>query len=423
MTALGRTAISKTDTLVLLMLFASVLSFTAFGRMWVIDVAILGAAAGIVIYWLSGQDGSIKLPRSIVVPVAVIWALFLLSSITATSSLPESVLRAVAAIVISGVGIFIIPKIYNRRLFLLHILSISFVLGLLSVLAVVTPLKSIGRTEMLRAVTYESFILLGPSMYRPVPVAGLGNPNTLATALIPGILAGMAYFRERTAERSIRGILVFAIATIIPTVALVLTRSRGGLLSLVAGVAMYLAVHHLSSVAVRVLCLFGIASTVLFLVPIETGSVPSLIELVSEPRAWLWEQTLDAILQRPFLGYGVGNSRIAIPESQAQPHNAYFMLGAWSGIFVLVAYLYLFAQTLLLSVQNRTGASAAVFSAILTSYWTISIFESINIFHLTVHSIILAVTFGFVADSTVIEQKYASQKKLISEAIGALSRI
>lgn len=405
-----RAIISKPGTLVLILLTATVLSLTTFGNTRATDVLILGAAAGLVVFWMNGRSNYIKSPRSVIFPVVIIWTLFFLSSITAASSVPESVLRSVVAVIISGTGIFIIPKVYSRRSFFLHVLSISSALGTLSILAVITPFESVGPVELLRTVPYEQFVIFGPREYAPVPVGGLGNPNTLAITLLPGILVGVNYLRERAAACSTRGVILFGVMSAVSTVALLLTRSRGALLALAAGIVMYVSVHYLASITVRVLCLCGITGTVLFLVPSGIGPIPSLIEAVSAPRAFRWRHALDAILQQPLLGYGVGNSRIIIPELQTQPHNVYFMLGAWSGVGAAIAYLYLFAQTLLLSVRRKVGTTLAVFPAILTSYWVISVFESVDIFHLTIHSIILAITFGFVvADFVSNKQTIASE--------------
>lgn len=406
----ARALISKPGALVLLLLTASVLSLTAFGNTRVTDVIILGAAAGVVVFWISRPGNHVRLPRSVIVPMAVIWSLFLLSSITAAPSVLESVLQAVGAIIISGTGVFIIPKVYSRRSFFWHVLSISFVLGLLSILAVITPFESVGPVELLRTVPYDRFVIFGPRESAPVPVGGLGNPNILAISLLPGIFAGANYLREQAAEYSIRGVFSFGVVTAVPTVALILTRSRGALLALAAGVVMYVSVHHLSSVTVRVLCLCGITGTVLFLAPTGIGPLPSLIEAVSAPRAFRWRHALDAILQQPLLGYGVGNSRIIIPELQTQPHNAYFMLGTWSGVGAAIAYLYLFAQTLLLSVRTKVGTTPAIFPAILASYWAISVFESVVIFNLTIYSVILAITFGFVASDVVPHERATVSK-------------
>ncbi|WP_343779181.1 O-antigen ligase family protein, partial [Halorubrum ejinorense] len=328
-----------------------------------------------------------------------------LSSITAGPYVPESALRAIVAIIVSGTGIFIIPEIYSRRSFFWHILLISFALGLLSILAVITPFESVGSIELLRTVPYDQFVVFGPQKYAPVPVGGLGNPNILAMTLLPGILAGANFLYERAAEHSTWGVFSFGVVTAVPTIILFLTRSRGALLALAAGVVMYVVVHNLSSVTVRILCLCGITGTVLFLAPTGIGPIPSLVEAVSAPRAFRWRHALDAILQQPLLGYGVGNSRTIIPEFQTQPHNAYFMIGTWSGVGAAISYLYLFTQMLLLSVRRKVGTTPAVFPAILTSYWVISIFESLTIFHLTIYSIVLAITFGFVASDIVPHER------------------
>ncbi len=404
----ARVIVSKPGTLVLILLTASTLSLTAFGNTRVIDVLILGAAAGVVVFWMSGPSNYVRLPRPVIFPMAVIWALFLLSSITAASTVPESTLQAAAAIVISGTGVFIIPKVYAHRSFFRHVLSLSFLLGLLSILAVVMPIESVGPVELLRAVPYDRYLIFGPQEYAPVPVSGLKNPNILAITLLPGIIVGVNHIRKRAAGHSIRGVISFGLVTAVPTAALVLTRSRGAMLALAAAIVIYVVVHDFSSVIARVLCLCVIIGTVFFLA--LSGIGPNLIETVSAGRAFRWRYALDAIFQQPLLGYGVGNSRVIIPELQTQPHNAYFMLGAWSGVGAAILYLYLFAQILLLSVRKKVGTTPAVFPAILTSYWFISVFESVDIFHLTIYSIILAITFGFVA-SGVVPHKQAPQSK------------
>jgi hypothetical protein len=87
------------------------------------------------------------------------------------------------------------------------------------------------------------------------------------------------------------------------------------------------------------------------------------------------------------------------------------MLGTWSGIGAAILYLYFFAQTLLLSVRKKVETTQAVLPAILTGYWVISLFESVTIFNLTIYSITLAITFGFVASSFDPQERVIVSKR------------
>ncbi|WP_124177655.1 O-antigen ligase family protein [Natrarchaeobius halalkaliphilus] len=366
------------------------------------NVLILGTVFGICMLWSSRHDEYIELPRFIFLPLLAIWAFFIISSVTVSPTISQSVLQTVAAIAISGTAIFIIPKVYSSGSFLFHIFLISFVLGLFSVLALILPLESIGPVELLRAVPYEEYVIFGEARYGEVPIAGLENPNQLSVVLLPGVLAGVSYLRTAVSKKPMSEIVISGIALLFPLISLILTRSRGGFIALIVGVVTFIAIHHFSTTIVRIFCLSGIIGSLLVLAPTGIGPVPSLIELVSEPRAWRWKHAIDSMQKQPFLGYGPGNSRLAT-QSGTQPHNAYYMLGLWGGLGPFILYLYMFARILLVSVRDRVNTMPAVFPAILTSYWIYSLFESVTIFHFTAPSVILVVTFGFVAHSFVTD--------------------
>jgi O-antigen ligase len=175
--------------------------------------------------------------------------------------------------------------------------------------------------------------------------ANLSQPNQLATLLVWGLVGtGFLYTVSRIGP-------VVAVALVCMLgLGLAMTQSRAGLLGSALIIVWLLATRHkaagkLSATAVLASALILVCCVVAwqFLLPLspdDTGRTGSGIEAGMRPLHWV--AMLDAILQRPWLGYGWGQLPVAHYEVALDHPVSYEVLGfahnqaldvvVWSGI-------------------------------------------------------------------------------------------
>lgn len=190
------------------------------------------------------------------------------------------------------------------------------------------------------------------------PGANLGQANQLATLLLFALASLVFLFESgrlrRAAAIAMAAMLLFGLA---------ITESRTGALSLLVMVAWWLAKRRgarlrLSPVVVSLwlgffaLC-FWFWPAWLSVIRIETGGGAS-VNLQAGTRLEIWPQLWQAVLQRPWLGWGLGN----VPEAL----NAVAHLYPRSENFT-------YAHNLLLDLAIGAGIPLTLLLAVPTSVW------------------------------------------------------
>ncbi|MGB5686014.1 MAG: O-antigen ligase family protein [Candidatus Electrothrix sp.] len=227
-------------------------------------------------------------------------------------------------------------------------------------------------------------------------------------------------------------ILLFGM-TVLIAIAMLSTLSRGGIIGLTGGLAFFiLASAFMQRQKKGTLLLFS-AITIGLIIIAWFGLDPVLkrlstlddLSVAGEARIQIWQDTLQMIYDRPFLGWGPGTFSVAFPAYQSQgfnqqfvnyAHNDYLELAADTGIIGLTAFiggllsLYIFCLKKLSTARTYwqkigTGALAACFSILIHSVTDCNLQIPANLFLFATAAGIAVVAGG---DSEVHKKNRAS---------------
>ncbi len=249
----------------------------------------------------------------------------------------------------------------------------------------------------------------------PYAVSTLPNHNFLAGYLVISISLALALFLFNKGALGKR--LPFLLLLIPPFICLVLAKSRGGLLSLMAAlfVLMLAALNRKKRWILATLFLL-----ILLLLFTPNPMIKRLIHIGEEdPHAYerllVWRATLDIIKDYPLFGTGLGTFRDYYPKYKPQigfrtagfAHNEYLQYGAELGLMGLTLSLWFlilfFRHSRRLLFQKESGISIALVSSMVAI-----LVHSLVDFNL--HTIPITITFSYLLGLSVSSQRVVIQK-------------
>lgn len=208
------------------------------------------------------------------------------------------------------------------------------------------------------------------------PSGSFFNPNMLAGYLAPALLIAVSFviFRNGAAySRSRKAVFVVVACTL--AVAIIITGSRGALVSLGAGLFLVLWTRSKRLAVVSV----SLVAAALLVLPNPVKERLSSGDIFAYSRADIWASTARMIADNP-VGVGLGNfkymaTRYNFPVEDAvirygkianNAHNEYLQIGAEMGIAGLAAFLYgiyLLARVIINALRlegERKGLAAGI---------------------------------------------------------------
>lgn len=195
----------------------------------------------------------------------------------------------------------------------------------------------------------------------------LGNPNLLAAMLVPALVFSL-FALEWTRSAALRLLLVAG--SLVLTVTLFLTQSRGGLFALAA--ALVAGLLFGGALRRRFVAMTVVAAAVGLVYYTAFASSESL-ERIASPgggtgRTDIWSVSTKVIADHPLLGVGAGNFPLVAPQYASETgnlpdvqlvvdtpkvtHNAYLGVLADLGAIGLAAFLLVVLATLVLALRS-----------------------------------------------------------------------
>lgn len=163
--------------------------------------------------------------------------------------------------------------------------------------------------------------------------------------------AGTRHMPRDVLERLVQGAWIFAFGAAIVSAALVLTVSRGGILATVAGVVVFFLVALRKDRGTRAVMPAGVVAALVAAYVAAVGLAAFLARLFAssaeEARFTVYPRIVEAIADRPWLGYGPGGFfdafRPYVPPSAAtgewdMAHNSYLENALEFGIPAAIAF-------------------------------------------------------------------------------------
>ena len=248
-----------------------------------------------------------------------------------------------------------------------------------------------------------------------VAVSTLPNHNLLAGYLVISISLALGLFLFNKGNLQKR--LPFLFLIILPLICLILAKSRGGLLSLMAALFV-LILAALNRKKRWILVTLSLLVILLLFTP--NPMMKRLIHIGEEdPHAYerllVWRATLDIIKDYPLFGTGLGTFRDYYPQYKPQigfrtagfAHNEYLQYGAELGLIGLALALWflilLFKHSKRLLFQKESGISIVLVSSMVGI-----LAHSLVDFNL--HTIPITTTFFYLLGLSVSSQRVVIQK-------------
>ncbi|HET7322723.1 MAG TPA: O-antigen ligase family protein, partial [Halococcus sp.] len=333
------------------LLFAAIIFSTALTASpsipTVVAYVLVVVAYGTLFFSLVSDRLPVFYYRPVLYPVAAIAVMFVITFIANFDR--SSVLRLLSFALLTGVNILVLPALIDRRT---AFKALSRVTALFVVIALPATLFGAYTVGMVTVGTFGRLDHFGPLAYY-IPRSIFMSPNFLAALGILGaIAAGAEWDRERT-NRAAALVVVNAAAVFI-------TVSRSGLLVLGAAVGLYLAYRLFDVRGLAVASIGGLAALVLLILTIlDALYIPVVSSISPTGRDVLWNATIHAVLQRPFVGWGLGNDAEIINQWVSIPryhdkgtHNSYLRLFLDGGIIAGVSYIVLSITSLISSLRE-----------------------------------------------------------------------
>jgi O-antigen ligase len=202
------------------------------------------------------------------------------------------------------------------------------------------------------------------------PVGGIfGNPNDLALNMVTFMPAAALFALSPRYSRSRR--LVAAAAAALMLAVVILTKSRGGLVGLLA---MLIGLVVLGRKIRRGFAVIAIISVLVALPFVPSSFWTRMLSIVDEQqdrahytgsreaRRILMQEGIDTFIEFPFTGVGAGQFKTYNPpgrkEKWRETHNVLIQVAADLGIFGLLAFTFLIVRGLVVALRTRRMLTA-----------------------------------------------------------------
>ncbi|GEM_PF-3023999 len=184
-----------------------------------------------------------------------------------------------------------------------------------------------------------------------------GDSNDVALVMV-SVLPLVGFIKLSNIRKSLRAIYYWG-SVILLIAGIIATQSRGGLLGL--GVVLFMMFFHRGNKIKGLLLLGSLAVLVIALIPSNIEQRYRTIGNYQEDtsavnRLYAWQAGLDMIISRPLRGVGVGSFETAFGTAYKPkgfnsnrwmaPHNSLVQIGAETGLFGLLLFIYLFIYSL-----------------------------------------------------------------------------
>jgi len=317
-----------------------------------------------------------------------ILALGIIFSITTIRSpTPSTLTRFVIFIPLLFLNLVLIPICISQEMFYGTLARITAILTLIGL-----PTLIVGSVGPIQA-----YPVISKPLGFPVAIPGLksifDNPNTMGAIAVYGTLA--ALWEYITFKKSYSFALL-----LINSGGVYFSQGRAAALALLAGltiVAIYYFTNRRTLVIVTVSGFLAAPAMILIKLGVIPG--PGLIRNIDlNNRVHLWTATFRTILDRPLLGWGIGNVSEAMEQyiAHGSPHNSFLRMFSATGIIGGAIYFSIYLKAISKSlVSVAVEADVAEYGLVL-GVAILHTFSGISLLGLSLRSVISTIILGFV---------------------------
>jgi O-antigen ligase len=203
------------------------------------------------------------------------------------------------------------------------------------------------------------------------PVGGIfGNPNDLAmnmTSFLPAAIVFALSGRQRSGRR-----LVAALAAVLMLATIVFTKSRGGMLGVVAALGAIAILGHWMRRGVGTITIVAVLVAAPFVPDSYWARMASIVDEESdkqftgsrEQRRTVMQAGIEAFLEHPLTGVGVAQFKNYNPperkERWIETHNVLIQVASETGIFGLATFSFLILAAVTAAITTRRRVRLAL---------------------------------------------------------------
>lgn len=223
------------------------------------------------------------------------------------------------------------------------------------------------------------------------------NPNTMGALAVYGALAALwEYFSTNK--------LFSFVLFMINSFGVYFSKGRAAALAFFAGLTMVGIYRYTNRRTLATVTATGlITAPAMILVKFGIIPGPGIIRNIDfNNRVHLWTAAFQAMLDRPLLGWGIGN----VPEVMNSyithshligfgPHSSYIRMFTATGIVGGLLYLHIYLNSLMRRLKTVTDNAEATEYGLVISVIVIHTFSGISIFGLSLTSVIPAIVLGY----------------------------
>ena len=321
----------------------------------VVAYLLVTVAYGALFLFLVSDELPMFYYRPVLYPAAVIAAMFVITFVINFER--SSILRLLAFTLFTGVNLFMVPALIERR-------AAFKALGRVSALFIVVALPvTLFGAYTIGGITVGTFGLVqnfGPLVYHIPRSIFVSSNSVAALGALGAIAAGAEWARERTS--------LAAALVAINTVGVFMTISRSGLLIFGTGVGLYIVYQLFDVRGLAIASLGGLAAlAILVLTILDMVYIPAVSSITPTGRDVIWESTIHAVLQHPLIGWGLGNDAAVINQwisvtrfQGSGTHNSYLRLFLIGGVVAGISYIILNLTSLVSSLRKAHAESRSL---------------------------------------------------------------
>lgn len=359
-----------------------------------------------VLLWVTQDENSVRIPRFVLWSLSIIWGIYLLNMGFAIfdGSLDIPILiRVPTFIVFTGLNILIIPYLVSRRVFLTALSGFATVLVAIAIPTLILPQYGIGPIQIKQ--WGPTFELLPGTGIMVHPIKSIfRNPNTLSFIIAVGLVSAVSeYIQQRSRQSKVK---VFVLAS-----GLYMAHGRSAIGAAIIGIAILILATKCSPTRFRQLVVLGISGGIFaFAILIGLISVPIPVPTLNlQGRIELWEGSIRAVMQRPLLGYGPGDTGELIAPFVDQlagynPHNSYLRMYVTTGVVGGTTYLFLLSKVVYDQLRSTITTDRVTLFTVCIVVTAIQVFAAYSIFGLSLNSVVTALAYGYGIQSLFIER-------------------
>jgi hypothetical protein len=382
----------KKHGLVFVFLAATTLPFSGWVSRW--QGFLIVIAAGFMFVFATFRElDEFEIRRSPALSLSVLFSIFLWHAVTQPYN-TSNLLRGFGYVGFGVLCLIYIPEVFDQRSFIWQVNRLSGFVVLLGLPTAVIGAYSIAGLPVTPSRTFFVGTYFGQELIELYSVrAHILSRNAFSVLVLAGFITAVA---ETLRDRKPISYVFLGINS----VGLYLSISRAAWMGAVIALILFVVARHERSSSVRLVVVLTLASVPLMIAVVIQQ--PLFVKSINFGiRSIVWEDSIQAVLAGPNLGYGLYDSGVILaPYTWGEyvgrtPHNSLARIFLYTGVVGGLAYCALLISSIVRYSGDLTRIEPVCLVALVLSLFVKSLFQGFIIFGLNSTAILAAIPVGY----------------------------